>query len=295
MKKSTLLLKIVIFSIILLFVLSSVALAGSNTNNGIVKFSGDVHVDEDEIVLGNIVLFSGDAVIEGKVEGDVVAFAGDVTVNGEITGDVVCLGGIINRGPEGSIGGDQVTLASGLNISIVRELPQIGSNILSPFLGLGLRIVSLLSFMVLAVLISVLVPSHIISMGNYLEKNYLRTGLIGILTLVATPIICIALFLTIIGIPLIPLFLVVLVLAGFVGYTGLANKIGEKIVSALGFTWPQPINVVIGILVLWAILKIPVLKLFIFLVLVLLSLGIIIDTKFGTMNSWLPAKKTPSE
>ncbi len=71
-------------------------------------FSGDLEVDDGEVLRSNVVLYDGDAKIEdgGRIEGNLVVYSGDIKIDeeGEVTGDVSAFSGDIEI--KGMVGGD---------------------------------------------------------------------------------------------------------------------------------------------------------------------------------------------
>lgn len=279
------LLLVVIVSILLV---STVAAEETVHKGEIVQFSGDVHLTPHERVSGDVVLFSGDAHIEGVVENDVVCFAGDIFVNGEIHGDAVAISGTITRGPEGIVGGNEITLENAMDIG------HMGSAMIrtghwegfSPLFTLGFRLLGLIGFAALGVLVTVLLPNPVQNMGDYLEKNLLISGLVGVGAFVVLPFALLILIISVIGIPLIPFFLLAFVLVGLYGYFGVAHLAGEKISRAFKLSTSPVLHVILGILVFWLILRIPLLSILIWLLLAIFSFGTVLGSKFGTLRAW---------
>lgn len=280
--------KLFFIIVVMLFLFGGTALAEQTTSEDVVKFSGDLMVSSDEIILGDVVLFSGNAEINGKVEGDVVVFSGNATVNGEVTGNVVSFSGNLERGPEGIIHGNQVVLSTDINIdNISQAIPLISNvNLGFPTISYGFKFINLVSFLALALLVTALLPKPIENMGHYIETDYLKTGLIGLLTVIAVPFVALILLLTIIGIPLIPVFIFGVIILSLFGYLGVSNFVGRKLVEAFNLKYSQLLCVGIGIIVLWLIMQLPVLGGILFAILVFLSVGLIISTKFGTLSPW---------
>ncbi|MDZ7260539.1 MAG: DUF5686 family protein [candidate division KSB1 bacterium] len=78
--------------------------------NEVVRFFGDVVVEKDEVLEGDVVVMKGTIAIKGEVEGNVVAIWGDVDLasTGYVEGDVVSVGGKVRRESGSYVGGDVV-------------------------------------------------------------------------------------------------------------------------------------------------------------------------------------------
>jgi hypothetical protein len=77
----------------------------------IMRVGSDIHIEEDEIVRGDVLAIRGDVTVEGEVEGNVVAMGGDVYLQStaRVDGDVVCMGGRMHEEPGATVGGQRVT------------------------------------------------------------------------------------------------------------------------------------------------------------------------------------------
>ncbi|MBN2009183.1 BamA/TamA family outer membrane protein [candidate division KSB1 bacterium] len=79
-------------------------------NDDVVRFFGDVTIEEDEVINGDVVCMRGTIKLLGEVHGDVVAIFGNVDMDSTstVTGDVVSVGGHITRDEGARVGGDIV-------------------------------------------------------------------------------------------------------------------------------------------------------------------------------------------
>ncbi|MEE9554359.1 MAG: BamA/TamA family outer membrane protein [candidate division Zixibacteria bacterium] len=83
----------------------------TDTNDDVVKF-GDLIIEEDERVNGDVVSIGGDVSIYGEVMGDVVALFGDVFLmeDSYVAGDAVSPLGSVHRDDGAVVGGDAVSV-----------------------------------------------------------------------------------------------------------------------------------------------------------------------------------------
>jgi hypothetical protein len=79
-------------------------------SGNIMRVGSDIHIETDQVVIGDVMAVGGDVTVDGHVEGDVVAMGGDVYVNasGKVDGDVVCMGGQLHEQEGATIGGQRV-------------------------------------------------------------------------------------------------------------------------------------------------------------------------------------------
>ncbi|HEU5319230.1 MAG TPA: polymer-forming cytoskeletal protein, partial [Methylomirabilota bacterium] len=80
-------------------------------SGNIMRVGSDIHIESDQVVVGDVMAVGGDITVDGHVEGDVVAMGGDVYVHsgGRVDGDVVCMGGELHEDEGAVIGGQRVT------------------------------------------------------------------------------------------------------------------------------------------------------------------------------------------
>ena len=100
-------------------------------DNNIVRFFGNVKVEDNEILSGDVVVMRGHANIKGEVQGDVVAIFGNIELDstGYVSGDVVSVGGRIYREDGSYVGGDVVqTSWTGVKVDDGEQHVNVGLN-----------------------------------------------------------------------------------------------------------------------------------------------------------------------
>jgi len=213
----------------------TVVIEGTVTGD-VQAFGGTVVVDGT--VDGSVEAFAGTVEIGGTVEGDVEAAGGavtiadgarigddlsvgasSVTVDGAVAGDAEIGAERIVLGPTAEIGGDltydgQLERADGATVggSVSRN-----SEVSAGPSGPGISLPSG-SFTVYGVLVNLLAgavllvafPRFSTAVADGATDDPLRSGAFGLLALVAVPLLCLLLLVTVVGIPL--------SLAGLIGY-----------------------------------------------------------------------------
>ena len=79
--------------------------ASATDEEDVVILSGTAVVAEDETV-SDVVVFHGEATIEGTVTGNLVVFDGPATVSGTVEGDAIAFNGLLRVDPLAVVGGD---------------------------------------------------------------------------------------------------------------------------------------------------------------------------------------------
>ena len=89
-------------------------------NSNIFRFWGNVSIEPDEFIRGDVVTLRGTVHVQGEVDGDVVAVFGNVELDSTawVNGDVVSVGGKIYRSRNAHVGGDIVqTSITGVRVN----------------------------------------------------------------------------------------------------------------------------------------------------------------------------------
>lgn len=263
-----------------------------------VSIFGDVTLAPDAWVEGDMVSVFGDATVGlgGNVQGDLVSVFGDVSLapGATITGDVVTVFGTLDRAPGSAIGGEYRREGpfenndwgqSGRNRSPrIWNLLTFGPfglfGAFGMFMSLLFSLLKLVLALAVAVVIVTLFPNHVARMGSWTGAAFLKNFLIGFAVAVLTPILVLAMIVTILGIPLVPLYLAGLFLMYLYGSVGVACWVGRLLPKQEHRTVMR--NTVLGVLVIALLKMIPIVGIVVSLVVALTALGTPILTRFGT-------------
>ena len=168
----------------------------------IVKVGESVFVAADEVVAGDVVVFGGNAIIEGTVAGSVVVLGGEIRARrgAEIKGDIVAIGGTIEEDEEVIIRGEKI-LVGGVAGQIGDRLNVSTRTIRGAASLAGLFIALVLFFITMLFL-----RGRIERVSEHVSVSMLKCFGAGVLTsivlLFALLIVMIPLIITIVGIPL---------------------------------------------------------------------------------------------
>jgi hypothetical protein len=285
--------KIIILIFALLLLIPVPALAEGKNDR--VQIQGDITVNADEVIMGDTIAILGDIRVDGKVTGDVVAVLGDVRVNGEVMGDVTAVGGRIIRGETSKVYGKITEVKiSGIK-DIVDAITRQGIN-----WGPGItrynwsfsrnwgyswfKFARFLGLLAVGILVIILFPNSTRTAAGVIEKEIGRKMLIGLLIFLLTPVALLLLLITLIGIPLIPILLLLLYAAGFFGYLCISIYLGRKLNEQLKIKPEILLEFALGALLLWLIQLVPFIGGLTSVVVLIMSLGITAETRFGTKS-----------
>jgi cytoskeletal protein CcmA (bactofilin family) len=268
--------------------------AGDLEVHGLVE--DDVHSGLGDILVtgkvnGDIDAGFGDVKIEGPVEGDVRAEFGDVYVNAPVKGDVNVGWGDVDLGPDaeilgnlecegceitgnrGAVKGDMMARGMALDFDESHGPGIIG------FIG---WLFAALAFAACAVLAAVLAPRPLSSAARRAEESPGRSFVYGLISLPAFFVLCVALAVTIIGIPLLVLLVPAYLALLFFGALVAAFFIGTRILMVTGrYRVGNALAAVVGAMILAATTLIPVLGDLLLYALSLLGTGAIILALFS--------------
>lgn len=249
----------------------------------LVKIGGDVEVKKATTV-NDAVVIGGDLEISGDVLGDAVVFFGDVTVrNGaKVAGSTIAIFGKIFKEPDAVVSKDVFELS--IN-KIISNMSNTSCSI--PVMGMGafwmFLVTVSIGFLALFLLIAILFTGNIGAVSYYAESRMLKSFYYGILVSILVIPLTLFLLISIVGIPIIPLLMIVISAATLFGYAAMCQLIGLKFFKAFKKKGvPMFWEVVVGFAILFFVVMIPVLGWLIKTVVWMIGLGATIATKFGT-------------
>lgn len=230
---------------------------GERISNDIILFDGDLFVESDAVVDGDVVLFNGSLTLSGRVNGDVVVFNGNMVAaeTAVIAGDCLLLNGTIEDSTPRSLGCTQVGNLSALIPNLppaLLQMPMLGETAMGDWpqhnrsgwsiLGNLARIMGnslLMGF--LAFVTMALLPEQVGRTTQTIRQRVGASGLMGLLTAVAVPsvialLLPVSVILTFVCIGLLgfPIMFVLAVGLGaglLLGWIGLGHLLAERIAN----------------------------------------------------------------
>ncbi|MCX5857393.1 MAG: hypothetical protein NTZ57_05740 [Deltaproteobacteria bacterium] len=249
----------------------------------IVKINSDV-VIEESVKVQNVVVFGGQITVNGTVEQNVVVIGGSavLTRTAVVGGDVVALGGIVALGNGADVRGTLTEINSSNISDAISDLLSDDWEGWSWLFAIFSAVV-FMAILVIAMMIVALIPKPIIVISECITQHTYRASIVGFVGLLVIAPIAVLLALSVIGIVLIPLEIVLVVCAAVFGFIAVAQILGERVLSRIR----RPNNSLIrhtfwGLLILWFIGWIPYVGWMIKVLAIVLGLGGVIITRFGT-------------
>ncbi len=286
--------------------------SGETIVGDLVVISGSATVEAGARVDGNVVVMGGSAAIGGRVNQNVTIMGGSVTLHSsaEVDGELAVLGGAIAREEGAQVKGGE---SQGLGYSGNWDIPGTRAD---PFRGLdpliwlfqtafvAMAFTVVLSVMALA--IGALWPDQTTRVSAAIATAPAVSGLLGVLTLVAVPIVLALLALTICLAPVSLLGVVAYVAAMLFGWVALGLLLGNRLAAAFKWNLPTAGATLLGTFLitlvaspLWVLPGLNCLGIPLVLILACIGLGGVVLTRFGSTPylsglGFAPAPVTPA-
>jgi hypothetical protein len=275
-----------------------------------VQVGRDIVIPADTVAAGDVVAVLGSIDILGEVHGNAVAVGGSISVNGPVKGDVVSVGGMVRLGADAVVDGEVTAIGGGVDrnraarvsgtinsigIGEVFRHPRLRLNLgrwrwWSPYAAVS-YLLYVLGLYALALLVIALVPSHVASVSRAIEIEWRRALFLGLMALLLIGPVTIVVAITIIGIPLALLIWLGFILAKILGYAAFVSYLGSRIAGSER-NLHRLAQLAIGVAVLALVRYVPLLGPVASFFVTLVTLGAVLDTRFGTNRPWLPPRET---
>ena len=217
------------------------------------RFGGNVRVDEDEVITGDVVAIGGSARIDGEVRGEVVVVGGNVELGPRalITHDLAVIGGILQRAEGARVQGQLHEIGVGEldfgDFAPWRDWRRGSMRGFTRSLALMSTLGRVAILCVLGALVMLLGRPYVEQASQRAAAEPLKAGAIGFLAqLLFLPVLIVTiviLVVTIIGIPLlllIPFALLALCAVALLGFTSMAYRIGQYASDRFGWGLSGP-------------------------------------------------------
>lgn len=252
---------------------------------------------------GQVVSVFGETRVTGPVTDDAVAVFGNNYIDSKVDGDAVAVLGNLELGPHAEIGGDAVTVGGTLTrdpAAIVHGQTQavLVSQVTGHFEwlrnwarhcllygrplaiapGLGWAWILALSFLAMYVLLGLIFPGAITRCAETFESQPGQSLLASVLGTLLSPVVIVLLCITVIGIAVIPFFVVGLVCAGIFGKAVMLAWVGRRCTSLRrgGLASSPALMVVIGGVLVLLLYLVPVVGFLVYKLLGFLGFGVVL-------------------
>ncbi len=208
-----------------------------------VSILGNVHIDEDQYVQGQVVCIGGDASIDGHVDDQVVVIGGSLHLSGTVEGQVVALLSQVTLDEGAVIEGEFITIGGPVSdagaflhgdqrVNVPLPYPIIGKG--RPFAAISSLIAwfksgQLLIMFLFLLLIAAVAPRQVVTISEEAPASFPLALLIGFLVEVLLVVVNIILVLSVIGIPLVFLLVIGEKIVKMVGRAGLFHYYGDRV------------------------------------------------------------------
>ncbi|MDI6739809.1 MAG: polymer-forming cytoskeletal protein [Candidatus Edwardsbacteria bacterium] len=222
------------------------ALGGTVAVNGSVEgdlaaFGGGVSVAENGAVGGSIAAFGGSIDLLGKAGDDLACFGGSIALGpkSEVDGDVASLGGAIDKKPGAKVAGEVKTLSFGMFDQFIPGAIQIAEPWSKPpgpahrALGFVTALIVVAAIGFLLFLVALFFPKHIERMSESIQRDFWTSAGAGMLIEMAIFPALLLMIISILGIPLVPIAVLLLLAAVLMAYAAFGLVVFRKLAHAV--------------------------------------------------------------
>lgn len=276
MKKKTVL--ILVAGLLLCFVTT----VGAESSN-VVKIGSDVTIEEGTKV-HNVLAIGGQVTVDGVVENNIVSLGGSVvlTRTAVVRGNVFALGGIIVRGRGAEVHGNVTEInADDISSAIANALSEEWEGWSWIFAIVSVAI--FLGVLLLTILVVFLIPKPVRLIASAVREKPFKVTVWGLAGLVLVVPLAVLLAVSVVGIVLIPLEMAIVLCAVLIGFISASQLVGQKLFAILKRQDQSMMRETVwGLIVLWLIGWIPYVGWMVKVCAIVLGLGGVLLTRFGT-------------
>ncbi len=266
----------------------SIVVSGSIAQNLTVG-GGNVEITDGAKIGGSLVAGAGNLTIAGPIGKDILVGAGNLTLASSVKGDINAGVGSVRLTSKAMVGGNltywsenQASVDTGAKVTgkIERKTPVVGAKVSSTDLlkvlaGINLffKIVTLISTFLLGWLLIHFLPRLVDANVAKLKNQPWPSLGIGVLTMIAVPVLVVLFLVSIVGFPLGLMLLSAFLLVVFVSRIYAILWLGREVVARFGRSPHEVWALLVGMIIFGVVSFIPVLGGFVGLFVVLFGLG----------------------
>jgi len=265
------------------------------TQDNVISWGGEIRIEGT--VTDSVINFGGTIIIEGEVEKTVVGFGSDIILKStaRIQGDVLSLGGTLDKDPGAIIEGDTVYFSTSDEVSKFLKEGFVGvfGFSLLPLLII-FRLITLVIWFILAIILVAIFPKQISFASNQIRTSFwpiFGTGILSIIIFTGLIIFSVFLCFILIGIPILLALAAIGIVIKIFGRVVIFYFLGDWIFKAFrGKQASGLLAVILGLLLFGLLGFIPVIGALFSFVLSIIGWGVVIRTKFGSVENWFKRK-----
>lgn len=254
----------------------------------LIRVGADIDIGRD-MTANDVVAVGGNISVSGRVEGNVVAVGGSVILNARsyVGGEVVVVGGELIKDSSAVIAGKTT------QVYVPNFIPSVTTFLKSRWIALWatISLLVLLGFLGLAVLLAALIPEHMGTVVNSLERSFAAMLVWGVIWIILIVPIAVLLAISIVGVILIPIEIFLVALAMMLGYIAAAIFIGKNALMSFKKAPPPFVDAILGIVILFLIGFVPLVGPVVKALFLVAGFGAVITTRFGTVKPRLPLSR----
>jgi hypothetical protein len=274
--------------------------SGQILNGNLTVFNGATTLAEGSTVNGDVYIIDGQLSVSGLVNGSLVCTncTGQITDSAEIRGNLVSASNDLVVSPSAKITNDsRFSLPAILkNLRLDEWVNQV--SVQKPQTSLTQKVLwnvfLVLAISALSVLVALLFPKATAKVADAVAGQPAPSFGVGVLTVVALPIIMLIMTITVILIPLVIFLGLGVVAAMIFGWVALSLEVGNRLSSASTQKWHEAISAGVGSLLVGFILAlvswIPFLGFVVLTLVALFGLGAVVFSIFSKLT---PVKTAP--
>jgi hypothetical protein len=276
-------------------ILAPIAAAGGGAG---VSVSEEAFVPKGQVHDDDLVVVLGDARVDGEVTGSIVVVMGSLELSGHAHQDVVSVMSRTHLAPSAQVDGQLVSVgwsvARDEGSKIDGQVVNVNFMNLVPFAGHGggisgflrflyiLHLIKLAFLFVVLVIITALMPRRLANIAAAFPGKWGWAFLVGLLVYTGVVLGAIFLFVTLIGIPLALVLWYAAKVMKWIGLAAIFYMMGQTMGRNLfKRDLPHLASVLGGFVLFAAASLIPILGWVLTMILSIMSLGIVLVTKFG--------------
>ena len=265
------------------------------TQDNVISWGGEIRIEGR--VTDTVINFGGTIVVAGQVENTVFGFGSDIILKStaRIEGDVISLGGTLDKYPGATIEGDTIYFGTSDEVSefLKKGFAGIFGFSLLPILII-FKLITLVIWFILAIILVAIFPKQISFASNQIRTSFwpiFGTGILSIIIFTGLIIFSVFLSFILIGIPILLALVAIGVVIKVFGRVVIFYFLGDWIFKAFGGKQASGLlAVILGLLLFGLLGFIPIIGSLFSFVLSIIGWGVVIRTKFGSMENWFKRK-----